>query len=88
VLNLCAWARVNVCAEFQDPASTDTVERIKRDMYEAEKVLQKNVASILERGQKLEDLIAQSEQLSLRAKMMYKSVNQSPGWFEDCCGIV
>jgi hypothetical protein len=51
-------------------------------------VLQKNVESILERGQKLEDLVMQSEQLSMQTKMMYKSVNKSPGWFEDCCGIV
>ena len=75
-------------ADFQDPSSADAVERIKKDMYESERVLQKNVEAILERGQKLEDLIQQSEQLSMQTKLMYKSVNKNPGWFEDCCGIV
>eukprot|EP00802_Teleaulax_amphioxeia_P025491 Tamp_26351.p1 GENE.Tamp_26351~~Tamp_26351.p1 ORF type:complete len:271 (+),score=68.39 Tamp_26351:25-813(+) len=75
-------------AEFQDPSSADVIERIKNDMYQSEKVLQKNVESILERGQKLEDLIMQSEQLSKQTKIMYSSVTKSPGWFEDCCGIV
>ena len=51
-------------------------------------MLQKNVEAILERGQKLEDLVMQSEQLSMQTKMMYKSVSKSPGWFDDCCGMV
>ena len=51
-------------------------------------ILQKSVDQVLQRGQKLEDLIMHSGKLSMQTKLMYKSVNQKPGWFEECCGFM
>ena len=42
--------------------------------------------AILERGQKLEDLVKNSNRLSMQTKMMYKSVQKKPGWVEECLG--
>jgi len=74
--------------EFQDPAAADAIEGLKKDMEESRQILQKSVDAILQRGQKLEDLIMHSNKLSMQTKLMYKSVNQKPGWFEECCGMM
>jgi hypothetical protein len=48
--------------------------------------LQQSVDAILERGEKLEDLVMHSNKLSMQTKMMYKSVQKKPGWLEECLG--
>mmetsp|Transcript_49025 Transcript_49025/g.153934 ORF Transcript_49025/g.153934 Transcript_49025/m.153934 type:complete len:262 (-) Transcript_49025:162-947(-) len=78
----------DMLSKYQDPAATDKIERLKREIDETKHILQKSIDALLERGQKLEDLVLQSNKLSLQTKMMYKSVRQSAGWFEDCCGIL
>jgi len=49
-------------------------------------ILQQSVDAILERGEKLEDLVMHSNKLSMQTKMMYKSVQKKPGWLEECLG--
>lgn len=74
--------------DYQDPAAADAISGLKKDLEESRQILQKSVDSVLQRGQKLEDLIMHSNKLSMQTKMMYKSVNQKPGWFEECCGVM
>lgn len=45
-------------------------QRLKKDIEESREILQKSVDQILERGQKLEDLVMKSSQLSMQTKMM------------------
>mmetsp|Transcript_45258 Transcript_45258/g.70960 ORF Transcript_45258/g.70960 Transcript_45258/m.70960 type:complete len:164 (+) Transcript_45258:251-742(+) len=76
-----------VMEQYQDPASVDNIERIKGDIAESKQIMQKSLDTLLERGQKIEDLLMHSTKLSMQTKMMYKSATAQPGWFDDCCGL-
>jgi len=73
-------------AEYQESARADKIEALKKEVEESKKILEKSVEAILERGQKLEDLVKNSNKLSMQTKMMYKSVQKKPGWVEECLG--
>lgn len=61
-------------AKYQDPQQADTIMRIQKELAEAKDVVYKTVDSLVERGQKIEDLVAKSDILSAQSKMFYTQV--------------
>ena len=69
---------------YQDPAAADKLMRIQRDLDETKVILHKTIESVLERGQRLDDLVAKGEDLSMASQMFYKQARKT----NSCCTIM
>mmetsp|Transcript_1372 Transcript_1372/g.2094 ORF Transcript_1372/g.2094 Transcript_1372/m.2094 type:complete len:199 (+) Transcript_1372:43-639(+) len=69
--------------KYQNPAAADKVTKIQQDLDETTAVLHKTIDAVLERGTKLDDLVARSDDLSMQSKMFYKQAKKTKG----CCVI-
>lgn len=67
--------------EYQDSKSKDTLGKIKTEITETKEVCIKTLNSLFERGEKLDDLIDKSEQLSKSSKLFYKAAHKR----NKCC---
>jgi len=54
--------------KYQDPKQADKLEAIKKDLEETKAIMMKSIDQLLERGEKLENLTAKSEDLSFQSK--------------------
>lgn len=65
-------------AKYQDPAQADSIMKIQRELDETKIVLHKTIESVLQRGEKIDDLVAKSDGLSAQSKMFYRAETSSP----------
>ncbi len=65
---------------YQDPKA-DAMARIQADLDDTKIILYNTISSILERGEKLDDLVAKSEDLSAQSKIFYKTARKT----NQCC---
>ena len=89
------WATVNTpkslsfdfinegIANYQDPANADSITRIQRDLDDTVQILHSTIDSVLERGERLEELVDRSETLSAQSKMFYKQARKT----NSCCAV-
>jgi hypothetical protein len=61
--------------KYQDPTQADNIAKIQKELDETKVILHNTVESVLARGEKLDDLVAKSEGLSMQSKMFYTQVN-------------
>ena len=57
--------------KYQDPQQADSILKIQKELDETKIVLHKTIESVLERGEKIDEMVEQSAQLSDRSKMFY-----------------
>lgn len=57
--------------KYQDPQQADSIMRIQKELDETKIVLHKTIESVLQRGEKIDDLVAKSDGLSAQSKMFY-----------------
>ncbi|KAL9653227.1 hypothetical protein ABK040_010935 [Willaertia magna] len=69
--------------EFQDPTQADKILKIKKDLEETKEVLNQTLEKLLDRGQTLESLIEQTNELSESGKEFYRKTKKS-----KCCNIL
>jgi len=69
-------------AKFQDPAQSDSMSRLQSDLDDTKIILHNTIEAVLERGEKLDDLVDKSEALSLQSKAFYKTARKT----NSCCG--
>eukprot|EP00550_Attheya_septentrionalis_P010879 CAMPEP_0198303260 /NCGR_PEP_ID=MMETSP1449-20131203/56795_1 /TAXON_ID=420275 /ORGANISM="Attheya septentrionalis, Strain CCMP2084" /LENGTH=178 /DNA_ID=CAMNT_0044005747 /DNA_START=495 /DNA_END=1031 /DNA_ORIENTATION=+ len=69
--------------KYQDPAAADKVTKIQKDLDETTQILHKTIDSVLQRGEKLDNLVEKSDDLSRQSKMFYKSAKKT----NSCCVI-
>eukprot|EP00210_Caulerpa_lentillifera_P007898 g7539.t1 len=69
---------------YQDPLNADKVGRIQKDLDETKIVLHKTIEGVLERGEKLDNLVERSNDLSLASQMFYKSARKT----NSCCKMM
>jgi hypothetical protein len=50
----------------------DSIMKIQKDLDETKIVLHKTIEKVLERGEKIDDLVAKSDGLSAQSKMFYR----------------
>mmetsp|Transcript_72918 Transcript_72918/g.171445 ORF Transcript_72918/g.171445 Transcript_72918/m.171445 type:complete len:204 (-) Transcript_72918:34-645(-) len=67
--------------KYQNPQEADKIMQIQRDLDETKEVLYNTIDSVLERGQKLDDLIDKSDDLSMQSKRFYKTAKKH----NQCC---
>ena len=70
--------------KYQDPANADQIVRIQRNLDETREVLHQTIDSVLQRGEKLEDLVDKSSELSSQSKLFYKQAKKA----NSCCAVV
>jgi len=62
--------------KYQDPSQADTIMRVQQELDETKIVLHKTIESVLQRGEKLDNLVDRSNQLSAQSKMFYKTAKK------------
>jgi len=70
-------------SKYQDPKQADTIMRVQQELDETKIILHKTIESVLERGEKLDNLVDRSTALSAQSKMFYKTAKKQ----NDCCWI-
>jgi len=70
--------------DFQDPHKADPFMKVQQELDETKVILHKTMDSLLQRGEKLDDLVAKSDQLSSQSKMFYKTSKKT----NSCCYLM
>ena len=60
-------------SKYQDPQQADSIMKIQKELDETKIVLHKTIESVLQRGEKIDDLVAKSDGLSAQSKMFYRT---------------
>ncbi|KAL2024639.1 hypothetical protein VTK56DRAFT_6840 [Thermocarpiscus australiensis] len=69
---------------YQDANQASSIARIQQELDETKIILHKTLDNVLQRGEKLDDLVAKSGDLSAQSKMFYKSAKKQ----NSCCLIM
>ena len=70
--------------KYQDPKQADTIMRVQQELDETKIVLHKTIDSVLQRGEKLDDLVARSDQLSTQSKLFARQAKKT----NSCCVVM
>ncbi|VDN17261.1 unnamed protein product [Gongylonema pulchrum] len=78
----CTYAGLpELLAKWQNPRDADAMTRVQEEVEETKVVLHNTIQSVLERGEKLDDLVAASEGLSNQSKLFYTQARK----MNKCC---
>ncbi|KAL7628909.1 palmitoyltransferase [Parahypoxylon ruwenzoriense] len=70
--------------KYQDPHQADSIMKIQRELDETKITLHKTIESVLQRGEKIDDLVAKSDGLSNQSKMFYQQAKKQ----NSCCVVM
>mmetsp|Transcript_6538 Transcript_6538/g.11149 ORF Transcript_6538/g.11149 Transcript_6538/m.11149 type:complete len:202 (-) Transcript_6538:609-1214(-) len=70
--------------KYQDPTQVDKLSKIQKDLDETKIVLHQTIDSVLRRGEKLDNLVGKSNDLSLASQMFYKQARKT----NSCCNFM
>lgn len=69
--------------KYQDPREADALTRMQEDLDETKIILRNTIEAVLDRGEKLDDLVYKSESLSIQSKAFYKTAKKT----NSCCNF-
>lgn len=82
---ILVWPKLDEdMAKFQNPAEADQISRIQKNLDDTREVLHSTIDSVLQRGEKLEDLVERSGELSTQSKLFYKQAKRA----NSCCAVI
>ncbi|MCJ1334974.1 palmitoyltransferase [Bachmanniomyces sp. S44760] len=70
--------------KYQDPQQADSIMKIQRELDETKIVLHKTIESVLQRGEKIDDLVLKSNDLSNQSRMFYTQAKKQ----NSCCVLM
>ncbi|KAL6705790.1 palmitoyltransferase [Coniothyrium glycines] len=70
--------------KYQDPQQADSTMKIQKELDETKVVLHKTIESLLQRGEKIDNLVAKSDGLSAQSKMFYTQAKKQ----NSCCIVM
>ncbi|KAL6235052.1 hypothetical protein BDW75DRAFT_210657 [Aspergillus navahoensis] len=70
--------------KYQNPYSVGNILKIQKELEDTKVILHKTIESVLQRGEKLDDLVQKSEGLSSQSKMFYTSAKKQ----NSCCIVM
>lgn len=70
-------------SKYQDPREADPLTKMQEDLDETKIILRNTIEQVLVRGEKLDDLVSQSEELSMQSKAFYKTAKKT----NSCCNF-
>ncbi len=73
----------DIIVKYQDPSTVDKITKINKDLDETITIIQKTITSVLNRGEKIDDLVLKSNDLSAQSKLFYKNTSD----LNRCCII-
>jgi len=73
-----------VLEKYQNPKEADAMSRVQSELDDTKIILHETMESLMQRGEKIDDLVAKSDQLSDQSKMFYKKAKKMNSW---CCTI-
>lgn len=71
-------------ASYQDPKKADAMTKVQAELDETKIILHNTMESLLQRGEKLDDLVAKSEHLSTHSRVFYKNARKQ----NSCCEVM
>jgi len=71
-------------AKFQNPAEADSLTKLQSELDETKIIMHDNIEKLLDRGEKIDDLVAKSEGLSYQSKAFYTTARKT----NSCCVIL
>lgn len=70
--------------KYQRPEDIDPILQMQVELEETKGILHKTVEQVLDRGEKLDSLVAKSDQLSSQSKMFYTQAKKQ----NSCCTVM
>nr|CAG4644328.1 EOG090X0E6P [Lepidurus arcticus] len=70
-------------AKYQNPREADSLTKIQDELDETKIILHNTIEAVLQRGEKLDDLVSKSQGLSDASKMFYKTARKT----NSCCSF-
>jgi len=70
--------------KYQNPKEADAMTKLQTDLDDTKIILHNTIEAVLDRGEKLDDLVAKSEGLSMQSKTFYKTAKKT----NSCCVIL
>ncbi|KAL1456281.1 hypothetical protein WDU94_001023 [Cyamophila willieti] len=70
-------------ARYQNPREADAMTKIQEELDETKIILHNTIEAVLQRGEKLDDLVGKSEELSMSSKAFYKTARKT----NSCCSL-
>lgn len=70
--------------DYQDPTQVDKIMKLDKQLAETKDILHKTIDKVLERGERLDDLVDRSAALSSQSKLFYKQAKKT----NSCCVIM
>lgn len=70
-------------SKYQDPRQADALTKIQDDLDETKIILKNTIEAVLDRGEKLDDLVTKSEDLSNASKAFYRTAKKT----NSCCSF-
>ncbi|OQV25986.1 Synaptobrevin-like protein YKT6 [Hypsibius exemplaris] len=67
--------------KYQNPKEADSLSKIQSDLDDTKVILHNTIEAVLQRGEKLDDLVAKSEELSMSSKAFYTTARKT----NACC---
>eukprot|EP00744_Colponema_vietnamica_P008112 GILI01011592.1.p1 GENE.GILI01011592.1~~GILI01011592.1.p1 ORF type:complete len:102 (-),score=10.06 GILI01011592.1:57-362(-) len=78
------WRELDATLEkYQKPEEADKILKIKAEIEETKSVMYDAIDKLLERGEKIDDLVARSDDLGAATKTFYSSAKST----NSCCVI-
>lgn len=71
-------------SDYQNPRNADALTKIQDELDETKIIMHNTIEAILQRGEKLDDLVSKSEQLSLQSKTFYTTARKT----NSCCVLI
>lgn len=68
----------------QDPGQADKLFKLERDIDDIKVIMHKNIDHMLDRGEKIDVLVAKSNDLSSTSKVFYKQAKKT----KRCCTVM
>ncbi|VDO85686.1 unnamed protein product [Soboliphyme baturini] len=66
---------------YQNPRECDAMTKVQEELDETKVILHNTIQAVLERGEKLDDLVERSEGLTMQSKLFYKQARR----MNKCC---
>ena len=71
-------------AAYQNPASVDKLTRVQGQLDEAKAAMVVAIGAVLQRGERIEDVLQKSEELSAASREFYVRAKKTRGWCGAC----
>uniref|UniRef100_A0A673T638 Synaptobrevin homolog YKT6 n=2 Tax=Suricata suricatta TaxID=37032 RepID=A0A673T638_SURSU len=71
-------------SRYQNPREADPMTKVQAELDETKIILHNTMESLLERGEKLDDLVSKSEVLGTQSKAFYKTARKQ----NSCCAVM